>query len=93
VDEYDNNLVYGSAKSKESACVFLADFSKGKVLGTGYMPLFEDIKVDGRENMTLSICGNNGSCNFVKSLKYGNGGWEVEDTFYKKIHSGTVLQH
>ena len=46
VDEYDNSLVYGSVKGKEASCIFLCDFSKGKVIALGFVPFFEDIKVD-----------------------------------------------
>jgi hypothetical protein len=49
------------------------------------MAHFEDIKVDSRENMTLSICGFNGSYNYVKSLRYGLGQWEIDEQPYKKI--------
>jgi len=43
--------------------------------------------------MTLSICGYNGSCNFIKSLRYASGSWEVEEQFYKKIHNEVAYQH
>lgn len=75
VDEYDNSLVYGAARNKEGSCVFLCDISKGKVIAQGFMAHFEDIKVDSRENMTLSLCGFNGSYNYVKYLRYGLGQW------------------
>ena len=48
VDEYDNYLLYGVAKGRESSCVFLADFSKSKILAMGYTSPFEDVKIDGR---------------------------------------------
>ena len=49
--------------------------------------------MDSRENMTLSICGHNGSHNYLKFLRYGLGQWEVEEHPYKKIHQGTVIFH
>lgn len=49
------------------------------------MTFFEDIKVDSRENMTLSLCGFNGNYNFVKYLRYGLGQWEIEECPYKRI--------
>lgn len=48
MDEYDNSLVYGAAKSKENACVFLVDMIKLKIMAIGFLPLFADFKVDGR---------------------------------------------
>ena len=36
-DEYDNNILYGAAKNKETVCIFLADFSKLKILALGFM--------------------------------------------------------
>jgi 23S rRNA pseudoU1915 N3-methylase RlmH len=65
------------AKSKDTAYVFLIDFSKGRILASGFMSIFQDIKVDGRENMTLSICGNNGTHNYMKVLQYTMGQWEI----------------
>lgn len=48
VDECDNNIVYGAASSRETACVFLIDINKSKVLSLGFMAGFEDVKVDAR---------------------------------------------
>lgn len=47
------------------------------MVAQGYVPHFEDIKVDSRENMTLSLCGFNGSYNYIKYLRYGLGQWEI----------------
>ena len=47
-DEYDNNIIYGGAKNKDTACIFLADFSKSKILALGFMNSYEDIKLDFR---------------------------------------------
>lgn len=74
-DDYDNSVVYGSVKGKEASCIFLCDFSKNKIIALGFMPFFEDIKVDTNENMTLSICGFNGVHNYRKSLRYGMNQW------------------
>lgn len=79
IDDYDNYLLYGAAKTKESSCVFLTDFGKGKILAMGYLPLFDDMKVDARENMTLSVCGNNGTYNYIKCLQYAGGKWEITE--------------
>jgi hypothetical protein len=48
VDECDNNIVYGAATTRDTACVFLIDINKAKVLTMGFMPVFEDVKVDAR---------------------------------------------
>ena len=48
VDDYDNYLLYGVARGRESSCVFLADFGKAKIMAMGYMSPFEDVKIDGR---------------------------------------------
>jgi hypothetical protein len=93
VDEYDNNVVYGGAKSKEAACIFVADFTKGKLLAVGYLSSYEDIRVDFRENITLSVCCNNGSHNYLKSLRYASGQWEIKEEVYKKIQNGLAFQH
>lgn len=42
-------------------------------MATGFLPAFEDAKVNTRDNMTLSVCGNNNGLNYVKSLKYNHG--------------------
>lgn len=75
MDEYDNNLLYGFARGKEGSCLILADFNKGKVMASGYLPNVEDFKVDNRDNATLSVCGHNGNNNYVKILRYGHGQW------------------
>lgn len=74
-DEYDNELLYGVAKGRETDCIFLADFGKNKLLAVGYLSPFDDVKVDGRENMTLSVCGSNTNSNYFKCLQYGAGKW------------------
>lgn len=56
----------------------MADMSKNRVMVSGYLPTFEEVRVNNSENMTLSICGHNGKDNYVKNLKYGNSMWEVE---------------
>jgi hypothetical protein len=66
--------------------------SKLKILAYGYMPYFEDMRLDSRENLTLSICCNNGSMNYVKSLRYASGQWEMEEQIYKKLQ-GLAFQH
>lgn len=85
-------MVYGAAITKETACVFLADFNKLKLLAVGYLPLFEDLKVDGRENMRLSAFGHNGSHNYIKMLQYVSGQWEITEQILKKIYN-PVFQH
>ena len=79
-------------KRRESFCVFLVDFNKGKLLAVGYLPPFEDIKVDGRENMALSVCGNNGTFNYLKFLQYSSGKWEIEEEIFKKVPNN-IFQH
>lgn len=39
------------------------------------------------------MCGFNGSCNYVKSLRHGTGGWEVEEQLFKKPHNEPAVQH
>lgn len=73
-DEYDSNLVYGAAKGKETACVFLVDMGKLKLMAIGFLPVFADFKIDGRENMTVSVCGSSPH-NYIKSLRYGLNQW------------------
>ena len=75
VDEYDNNLLYGGIRSKEAACVFLADISKNKIFAIGYMNSYEDLKLDFRENLTISVLCNNGTNNILKFLRYVTGQW------------------
>jgi hypothetical protein len=77
-DEFDKNIIYGVARNKDTTCVFIADMGKGRVLATGFMGVVEDVKVDSRDNMTLSVCGHNGTHNFVRCLRYGIGQWEIE---------------
>lgn len=55
--------------------MLLADIHKNKVLSMGFMPHVQDVKVNSRENMTLSVCGFNGSYNYVKCLRYAGGQW------------------
>jgi hypothetical protein len=71
--------VYGGARNKEGACIFLGDINKGKLLATGFMASYEDIKVSAMENLTLSVCYNNGSTNYLRHLKYALGQWEVTE--------------
>lgn len=91
MDEYDSSLVYGAAKGKETACVFLVDMSKLKLMAIGFLPVFADFKIDGRENMTVSVCGSSPH-NYIKSLRYGLNQWEVNEQAYKRIQD-PVIQH
>ena len=79
IDDYDNNIVYGGAKSKEGACIFLADINKGKILALGFMTSFEDLKIDSRDNLCISACCHNGNNNLIRHLHYGSGHWEVTE--------------
>lgn len=72
--------------------MLLVDFGKGKVLAIGFLPSFEDVKVDIRENMTLSVCGNNGTYNYIKCLQYSAGKWEITEEALKKVQ-GQLIQH
>ena len=92
VDDYDNYLLYGYVRTKETSCVFLVDFGKTKILAMGYLPNFDDIKVDGRENMTLSLCGSSSGYNYMKYLQYGGGKWEITEEMLKKV-PGQIVQH
>jgi hypothetical protein len=91
VDEYDSSLVYGAAKGKDTACVFLVDMSKQKLMAIGFLSNFADFKIDGRENMTVSVCGS-GPHNYIKCLRYGLGQWEVYEQAYKRVQD-PVIQH
>ena len=43
--------------------------------------------------MSLSVCGHNGSQNYVKMLQYTSGGhWEISETIIKKV-TAKVYQH
>ena len=75
VDEYDNNIVYGGARNKEGACIFMADFGKNKISAIGYMNSYEDIRIDHRDNLTLSVCTHSGASNIVKILRFISGQW------------------
>jgi len=93
VDEYDNGILYGGARNKEGACIFMADFGKNKISAIGYMNSYEDIKVDQRDNLSLSVCTHNGANNIVKSLRYALGQWEITEEPYKKIQNAVAIQH
>lgn len=90
-DEYDSNLVYGAAKNRDSACVFLADMGRLKVMAIGFLPAFSDFKMDGRDNMAVSVCGC-GPHNYIKSLRYGMNQWEVHEQAYKRVQEAAI-QH
>jgi hypothetical protein len=63
-----------------------------KLMAMGYLPAFEDIKVDSRDNMTLSVCGYSNSHNYVKCLRYGLGQWEIGELLFKKVQD-QAIQH
>lgn len=84
--------MYGTAKTKDTSSVFLLDIVKMKIMAIGFLPTFEDIKIDGRENMSLSLCGYSSSFNYVKSLRYGLGQWEITEQAYKKVQD-LAIQH
>ncbi len=46
VDEFDSHLVYGYARAGNDTCIFLVDFNKMKVVSLGFVPAFNDIKVN-----------------------------------------------
>ena len=46
VDEFDSHLVFGYAKAGGDTCIFLVDFNKMKVVAIGFVPAFNDIKVN-----------------------------------------------
>lgn len=46
VDEFGSHLVYGYARANEDICIFLVDFNKMKVVAMGFVPVFNDIKVN-----------------------------------------------
>lgn len=61
-------------------------------MAIGFLPTFEDIKLDVRENMSLSLCGYSSGFNYVKSLRYGLGQWEITEQAYKKVQD-LAIQH
>jgi hypothetical protein len=65
--------------------------NKMRVIAIGFLPHFADFKIDGRENMTVSVCGY-GPHNYVKSLRYGLGQWEVYEQAYKRVQD-PAIQH
>lgn len=71
----------------------MADINKGKLLASGFMASYEDLKVDVRDNLSLSVCCNNGNNNLVRHLRYSSGQWEVTEEPFKKIQVGFVFQH
>lgn len=84
--------MYGAAKARDTSAVFLLDMVKMKAMAMGFLPTFEDIKIDGRENMSLSLCGYSNSFNYVKSLRYGLGQWEISEQAFKKVQE-VAIQH
>lgn len=42
--------------------------------------------------MRLSVCGHNGSHNYLKTLQYGLGQWEIVEQPLKKLQ-GMVIRH
>ncbi len=71
--------------------MFLVDMSKLKLMAIGYLPVFTDFKIDGRENMTVSVCGS-APHNYIKSLRYGLSQWEVYEQAYKRVQD-PLIQH
>jgi hypothetical protein len=42
--------------------------------------------------MQLSVCGHNGSYNYIKTLHYVSGQWEIAEQNLKKIQQ-PIIQH
>lgn len=42
--------------------------------------------------MTLSVCGHNGTQNYVKMLQYSSGQWETTEQILKKV-TDKIYQH
>lgn len=42
--------------------------------------------------MSVSICGYSSSYNYVKSLRYGLGQWEITEQAYKRVQD-LAIQH
>lgn len=61
-------------------------------MAVGYLPNFEDIKVEIRDNLVLSVCGHNGSQNYLKLLQYSSGQWEITEQPVKRVPA-RIHQH
>ena len=79
-DEFDSSSVFGVAKNKSEACLFLIDMAKLKPVSVGYTNSFECIRLFTNDTYSVSISGKS----FVKVLKAQDGGWLVEDKLPKK---------
>jgi hypothetical protein len=67
-------MVFGYAKTKTDICIFIVDFNKLKVIAIGFIGQVNDIKINHRESLTLSLCTGN----VVKSAHVFNGFWEID---------------
>ena len=54
------------------------------------MSLYESIIVDIKDNLSISVCGHNGTYNYLKNLKYNIGQWETTEVQLKKIYTPIV---
>ncbi len=82
-------MVYGYAKAGGDTCIFLVDFNKMKVVAMGFVPSFNDIKVNTHDDLTLTMCHGNS----VRTAKVYNGFWETDEKVYKKLGNVNVLRH
>jgi len=71
IDEFDSFLVYGHAKAGQDTCIFLIDFNKLKIVSIGFVPVFNDIKVNNKENLTLTFVYGNA----LRTAHVYNGFW------------------
>jgi hypothetical protein len=89
VDEFDSFLVYGYARAGTDTCIFLVDFNKMKIVSIGYVNSFNDIKVNTKENLTLTLCYGN----TVRTTHVYNGFWETDEKIYKKLGNVNIIKH
>jgi hypothetical protein len=66
----------------------LVDFNKMKVVAMGFVPAFNDVKVNTNDNL-MSMCHGNS----LRIAKFYNGFWETEEKVYKKLGNVNVLKH
>jgi hypothetical protein len=59
-----------------------------KVVAMGFVPAFNDVKVNTNDNL-MSMCHGNS----LRTAKFYNGFWETDEKVYKKLGNVNVLKH
>ena len=88
-DEFDSSIIYGTAKSKNEACLFLIDMMKLKIISIGFVTTFDHIIVNSNDTYAVSISGKN----FIKYLRAQDGLWAMEEKLPKRLQNIDMISH